>query len=131
MFRFLLFSSQPSKCASTAHCTPLSRCPGKFEFCHEKIVLGSWRLICFKKTIVRGSLHFNSFKKVGALFVSRKQLYRGVCILFVSRKQLHGKVFTLFVSRKRSLHLIHSRNFVLFEIVDFLTTKIFQECLHW
>merc|ERR1712012_428820 len=26
--RFLLFSSQPSKCASTAHCTPLSRCPG-------------------------------------------------------------------------------------------------------
>merc|ERR1711953_75592 len=26
--RFLLFSSQPSKCASTAHCSPLSRCPG-------------------------------------------------------------------------------------------------------
>merc|ERR1712165_454701 len=26
--RFLLFSSQPSKCASTADCTPLSRCPG-------------------------------------------------------------------------------------------------------
>merc|ERR1712004_881970 len=26
--RFLLFSSQPSKCALTAHCTPLSRCPG-------------------------------------------------------------------------------------------------------
>merc|ERR1712038_304893 len=26
--RFLLFSSQPSKCDSTAHCTPLSRCPG-------------------------------------------------------------------------------------------------------
>merc|ERR1712209_398834 len=26
--RFLLFSSQPSKCASTSHCTPLSRCPG-------------------------------------------------------------------------------------------------------
>merc|ERR1712038_811398 len=26
--RFLLFFSQPSKCASTAHCTPLSRCPG-------------------------------------------------------------------------------------------------------
>jgi len=26
--RFLLFSSQPSKCAQTAHCTPLSRCPG-------------------------------------------------------------------------------------------------------
>merc|ERR1712012_636548 len=26
--RFLLFSSQPSKCPSTAHCTPLSRCPG-------------------------------------------------------------------------------------------------------
>merc|ERR1711953_1563588 len=26
--RFLLFSSQPSKCASTAPCTPLSRCPG-------------------------------------------------------------------------------------------------------
>merc|ERR1712012_373800 len=26
--RFLLFSSQPSKCGSTAHCTPLSRCPG-------------------------------------------------------------------------------------------------------
>merc|ERR1712012_332417 len=26
--RFLLFTSQPSKCASTAHCTPLSRCPG-------------------------------------------------------------------------------------------------------
>merc|ERR1712012_21473 len=26
--RFLLFSSQPSKCASTAHCKPLSRCPG-------------------------------------------------------------------------------------------------------
>merc|ERR1712156_752408 len=26
--RFLLFSSQPSKCTSTTHCTPLSRCPG-------------------------------------------------------------------------------------------------------
>merc|ERR1712152_69682 len=26
--RFLLFSSQPSKCTSNAHCTPLSRCPG-------------------------------------------------------------------------------------------------------
>merc|ERR1712012_1232877 len=26
--RLLLFTSQPSKCAQTAHCTPLSRCPG-------------------------------------------------------------------------------------------------------
>merc|ERR1712209_232824 len=26
--RFLLFSSQPSKCTSNAHCTSLSRCPG-------------------------------------------------------------------------------------------------------
>merc|ERR1712012_362625 len=43
--RFLLFSSQPSKCPSTAHCTPLSRCPGMSALVKDGTRLGGINLL--------------------------------------------------------------------------------------
>merc|ERR1711879_11742 len=43
--RFLLFSSQPSKCASTAHCTPLSRCPGMSALVKDSTRHGGIKLL--------------------------------------------------------------------------------------